>query len=310
LPESLRLQVAHAYLVCRLLDTVEDDAVLALGKKRAALHRLVAALEGRGAASIAPLAQQLVCREEERELVARSDELLGWLAEWPEPVARAIRIQAAEMGRGMAGFAVSGNRLRLPVVDAAGLSRYCYYVAGTVGLMLTALFAAWDERLVPATALRERKRWALGFGEGLQMVNIIKDCPADFLEGRCFLPAAALRSVGVGPAAFFSGMHPRAVERVLGPMIRRAGGCLDQAVLYTQALPRRFLRLRLFCILPLLLARRTLTLLAGNLPRLIAEPGSVKLRRNTVRRTLVLALAAAVSNTILCRLAGGQARGR
>ena len=65
------------------------------------------------------------------------------------------------------------------------LRTYCYYVAGVVGEMLTELFAA---RAPGADAGRRLRADAAAFGEGLQLVNILKDAGPDAADGRVYLP--------------------------------------------------------------------------------------------------------------------------
>lgn len=65
---------------------------------------------------------------------------------------------------------------------------YCYIVAGIVGEMLTDLFLLGRGHLeLIADYLRERDA---RFGEGLQLVNILKDSADDAVEGRNYLPAS------------------------------------------------------------------------------------------------------------------------
>jgi farnesyl-diphosphate farnesyltransferase len=66
------------------------------------------------------------------------------------------------------------------------LRDYCFNVAGIVGNMLTELFLIGRPALDGvAPELRAR---AAQFGEGLQLVNILKDATADAAAGRVFLP--------------------------------------------------------------------------------------------------------------------------
>ena len=66
------------------------------------------------------------------------------------------------------------------------LQSYCYIVAGIVGEMLTDLFLLERPDLAPiADYLRQR---SVAFGEGLQLVNILKDSADDSVEGRNYLP--------------------------------------------------------------------------------------------------------------------------
>ena len=124
----------------------------------------------------------------------------------------------------------------LALADLEELRDYCYVVAGIVGEMLTELFLLGLAELAPAAAdLRARAR---AFGEGLQLVNILKDSAFDRSEGRCYLP------VGV----------PR--ESVV--LLARRD--LERAAEYTRRLqesgaPRGLVA---FTALPVLLARRSL----------------------------------------------------
>src|SRR6185369_1300499 len=88
---------------------------------------------------------------------------------------------------GMSGFVSDGGEdgsLRLRTLG--DLRRYCYTVAGIVGELLTELF------IDAAPSLRGARSalWdnAGLFGEGLQLVNILKDANDDAHDGRVYLP--------------------------------------------------------------------------------------------------------------------------
>src|SRR5262249_44091466 len=88
--------------------------------------------------------------------------------------------------RAMATFVAREERGVLALRDLDDLRSYCYAVAGIVGEMLTELFllggGPW-RRIAP-----QMRRDATTFGEGLQLVNIIKDRARDANEGRHYLP--------------------------------------------------------------------------------------------------------------------------
>jgi farnesyl-diphosphate farnesyltransferase len=82
--------------------------------------------------------------------------------------------------------------LQLETVE--DLRAYCYAVAGIVREMLTELFLL--ERPQLARVAKDLRGRAAEFGEGLQLVNILKDARPDAVEGRTFLPRQApLREV-------------------------------------------------------------------------------------------------------------------
>ena len=111
-----------------------------------------------------------------RELEALSD-----------PARTIIVRHVARSVQGMQSFirrADELDRLTLPTIK--DLRLYCYAVAGIVGEMLTDLYLLDRVELAaPAEGLSNR---AAAFGEGLQLVNILKDAPRDVQEGRLYLP--------------------------------------------------------------------------------------------------------------------------
>lgn len=65
------------------------------------------------------------------------------------------------------------------------LLRYCYHVAGTVGLMLNPILAGTDEpKLYP---------FAVHLGHAMQITNILRDIGEDYQQGRIYLPRALMR---------------------------------------------------------------------------------------------------------------------
>ena len=74
------------------------------------------------------------------------------------------------------------------LIDVADLDQYCYYVAGTVGHLLTALFPLHHRRLSKDHEKR-LKALATSFGLGLQLTNIIKDVADDARRGWSFCAA-------------------------------------------------------------------------------------------------------------------------
>lgn len=303
LGEPLRRQVSLAYLLCRLLDTFEDDPALPPSEKKAALEALCTALEsGTDPGSLEAYIPQLRSPEAELELVGLAPALFRSLRALPEPVWCAVAGRAAEMGRGMLAL-VDDPEIRTP----ADLEKYCYYVAGTVGHMLTAVFTG-------AVRVSARRRAVLeataeNFGKCLQYVNIIKDSGPDFREGRRFLPTELITAGGCPVEDFFAGRVPEAAARVYAQLFARAHELAGDARRYILALPWRAFRYRRFCILPLLLADKTLALctrLGGGLAVMSESP---KIGRGQVKRSVVASIPAAGSNLVFRLLQSKQSPG-
>jgi phytoene synthase len=76
------------------------------------------------------------------------------------------------------------------------LDRYCYRVAGVVGLMMTHVFGYRSERCWPN---------ALALGTAMQLTNILRDVAEDLRMGRIYLPQDELARFGVDEAQLAEG---------------------------------------------------------------------------------------------------------
>jgi phytoene synthase len=84
------------------------------------------------------------------------------------------------------GVAMDLQANRYPSFDA--LSRYCYHVAGEVGLLCVEIFGYRSERL---------KTYAVQLGLAFQLTNILRDVRTDAERGRIYIPQEDLQKFGV-----------------------------------------------------------------------------------------------------------------
>lgn len=198
LPEPLRREVTLSYLLFRVADTFEDAASWPRALRVEALARFDELLKNPGREEIAEVArrwaEEVPCEQlGYRELLADLPFVLdAFFALSPEAVGL-IREHVLRTSRGMAGFvARTTDEGELRLRDVRDLQDYCYVVAGIVGELLTELFLLGRPHLEPVAArLRERSR---AFGEGLQLVNILKDSATDATQGRRYLPDGVERA--------------------------------------------------------------------------------------------------------------------
>ena len=73
------------------------------------------------------------------------------------------------------------------------LDRYCYRVAGTVGLMMMRVFGSEDPQAEPR---------ALDLGRGMQLTNILRDVAEDARARRIYLPEREREKYGYGQKIF------------------------------------------------------------------------------------------------------------
>lgn len=296
---ELHRAVLCAYLLCRIVDTVEDAPGLAVPDQAELLDdyaALFAAAPPTPAAVAAWIDRWYQTTEtaDEFRLIKNAELVFAAFAELPSDVrstvARCVCTMAAGMKQTLELPVCSDSRLRILQTEN-DLNQYCYFVAGTVGRMLTELFCRYTPEI--DDAVRDRlTRLDQDFARGLQITNIIKDCRGDAARGWCYVPLALLKSRGLSPETFFAGTNSAASLAVVNDLTRKTATYLESALEYTLLLPRRRRRLRLFNLWSLFFAARTLAL-AWNNPRLLEPAEKVKITRSqvylTMARTTLLA---------------------
>ena len=298
LPPPVDHQVLVAYLLCRVADTIEDSADLPTADKERLLAHFGACLD-EGGPDAAPLAEAFAQPRIADELLTReADAVLREYRALGPAACAAIRPWVQEMARGMAQFARIHSEARpgrlVSLTSVAELDAYCYYVAGTVGHLLTELFRLHSPRVTERHYAR-LKSLATSFGLGLQLTNIIKDVADDRNRGWSFVPTQLCSLAGVAPGELLDPHQARQARIVMDSLIAKAKSHLNDALAYCTALPRSQYRLRLFCLTPMYFAVRTLAL-AERDPRLLDASHKVKITRGEVYRTLCAAYVVAPSN--------------
>lgn len=191
LEPQLREPIGLAYLLCRMLDTIEDTAWKSKAEQDAAYEHFLRALEDRSRPFLSSASKWPwdKFREGEQNLFRDFEALRElWWVQRPE-VRRAIDDCVRSMQRGMRGFRdsleLTGQRdpqTTLELGSLGDVNRYCFFVAGVVGEMLTRVFRSEQADFAPAS----EDVWR--FGLFLQKVNILKDQHTDEVEGRHLVP--------------------------------------------------------------------------------------------------------------------------
>jgi len=298
---ELGRSVLCAYLLCRIADTIEDDAQTAPDERAALLAEFLHCLDDGAAANAFPARASCIAGDPAHVRLLRRTDLVCVLYRSLTPGARdRVAHWVREMAHGMAAFAVRHpGGLRIQTFEE--YREYCYYVAGTVGRMLTELWREHGMALPPA---RYDALWSrcTQFGEALQTVNILKDIAVDAVrENAIYVPERTLRAHGGSQASLLDPSHLAQNRAAVGEFITLAWADLDRAFEYLLLLPRRALRIRAFCVLPLLYAYATLRELTQT-DAMLRPGGVVKISRGEVRSLMVAGLAALASNTLLRQL--------
>ncbi len=307
LPAGLREVVGNAYLLCRIADTVEDDAGLSAAQQREYSERFVGVVEGTESAErfsrdLHPrLAAHTLAAE--RDLIWNTPAVIrithGFNANQRRALGRCVRI----MARGMADYQTRETLDGLP--DLPAMDEYCYFVAGVVGEMLTELFCDYSTAIA---AHRERlMALAVSFGQGLQMTNILKDIWEDRRHGACWLPRDLFLRKGVCLRELEPGAGPPGFSEGLSELIGIARLHLDDALAYTLLIPARETGIRRFCLWAIGMA--FLTLRKINRHRDFTTGREVKIRRRSVWATMCIGNVLAGHDRLLRLAASLAARG-
>jgi Squalene/phytoene synthase len=190
---ELREQVGLAYLLCRILDTIEDATWPSFAEQDRAFSKFNSFIESR----------------------PETEELKGWMTSFPMDIPEGEAILLCDAGRvfsdfhelspslrtslgrlvlsmshGMRFFMEKKSRVgKLILATPSEVNRYCFFVAGVVGEMLVRFLEAKDQAFA-----KEPRRLlsAFRFGLFLQKVNILKDQAGDEVLGRNLVPSRSL----------------------------------------------------------------------------------------------------------------------
>jgi phytoene/squalene synthetase len=194
LEPPFRQWVSLSYLLCRVLDTVEDSdwpsAEVQDEHYRKFHYDLKSKRPPEKSDSIAWASMfPSDVPQGERALLRESYLLFRDLQTLPENTAKVIRDCVEQMCVGMQLYSDraqrSTPRRALVLDDLTDLNRYCYFVAGVVGELLSHLYLIYRPNFQPDPDFHLN---SLHFGLFLQKVNLLKDQSVDEAEGRLLIP--------------------------------------------------------------------------------------------------------------------------
>ncbi|GAC1403985.1 MAG: phytoene/squalene synthase family protein [Candidatus Velthaea sp.] len=298
LPRVLEAPVTVGYLLCRIADTIEDDRTLPTGRKAALIERFLDCFDDiETADGYAREACDAGMSEADRQLVAGSPVVFAAYRAL-DPASRGILKEwISELARGMSLF-VTTYPGGIRIADVPEFRRYCYYVAGTVGHLLTDLWHA-HSGFVNARTHAKLLAHCEAFGEALQTVNILKDIPWDVeRENAVYVPRDLLTAAGSDHDLLLEPAHRAANRVALNGLLELAHADLNEAIEYVSLIPPAAMRIRMFCVLPIAFAVATLRELERS-DAMLEAGGSVKISRREVRSLIVAGSTTTVSNMSL-----------
>ena len=163
------------------------------------------------------------------------------------------------------------------------LDDYAYRVAGSVGEFWTQMSL---DHLFKIKEENEAEIFENGvrFGKALQMINILRDIPADLELGRCYIPRRSLDEHGMSPSDLLDSSKMESFRPLYNEYLDLTDQHLDSAVQYIEMLPHSQFRLRGSCMLPVIIGKKTVSLLRG---RNVLDPEKkVKISRSEVKEVV------------------------
>lgn len=297
LPNELYPAVANAYLLCRIVDTIEDEVSLDPEQKEHFCSAFIDVVKtGKKADSfayeLAPLLSEQTIPAE-HSLIHLTPRVIKITHSFDVEQIEALSCCVETMAKGMPVF--QALDLHSGVKTMADMDDYCYYVAGCVGEMLAKLFCHYSDDI--AIHKEELLKLSVSFGQGLQMTNILKDIWDDAKRDVCWLPQDIFTETGFDLKNLTPETNDENFRKGLEHLISIAHEHLDDALKYTQLLPANETGIRNFCLWALGMAVLTLKNIKNNLD--FNDSAQVKITRKDVKTTVLVCKLTARSNTLL-----------
>lgn len=242
-------EVENQYLLMRFVDTIEDSD-LPLASRREILMAFSESISSRNYDMIEKIANEVRDKnigDNDRFLMDNIGAVLRVFDSFDKKTKDVSIKWLCEMSFGM--YNCAGKT----ICSFANLNEYCYYVAGTVGLYLNDLVSVKD-------GVQLKKEHAIKFGLFLQKVNIIRDFYKDNSEGRQFWPSELFGHYENAFDFLAVEKNIRSLEKMCDNAFKDSKETFD----YISSIPDIISGYRKFCVLPAVIALKTLNLLYNN----------------------------------------------
>ncbi len=295
--------LAVSYLLCRVLDNIEDCTnPFAWQQKRfQEFEQLVENPEKAGEILTYwdLLDWQGLTFDENSLMGVEGLTLWQIYAEIPSAARTIISRWVLEMSKGMQAVLlpdeppvfITHSDITLPKT-VVGYNLYCYYVAGTVGHLATELVIL-EHDVDPENASKLLLN-SESCGRALQKTNIIKDFAKDIQRGFTYLPATWMQAADYMPLSL-DGASPQWRYAVLKDVLNE----LADSVAYVVDLPETAVGYRRACLISMFPAYQTILLAAKKQEQLFTPDHQIKISRLTMGLCIKDAQMLALNNTAI-----------
>ena len=285
LPNSIRPQVSLLYMLARTSDTIADSEQGDASDLLLALESYNDFSQGKTSnlMDISSLAESQR-NKSEASLLRNVEKIVSKIADFSESDQKAIRH--------CLGIIIGGQILDLQRFSSdegtilslesdEELDDYAYRVAGSVGEFWTRMSLDHIFKLKEENSEVELFEKGIRFGKALQMINILRDIPADLSLGRCYIPRSKMERYGITPTDLLEPSSMDSFRPLYDEYLDLTDEYLTSAVQYIEMLPHWKFRLRAACMFPVIIGKRTVSKLReGN----VLDPSNrIKIDRSEIK---------------------------
>lgn len=292
LPRQVRRPIGLAYLLARATDTIADTDLLPADQRLDILQQTGEAIQGtRGGIEIGIPDDCIQNQSDsgERLLLEQLNGIVKILMHQPREeldlIQKVLKTIVSGQTLDLDRFKSSSNDHIIALKDESELDDYTYRVAGCVGEFWTRICSL---RLYSGNPTWEESKMieqGVKFGQGLQLVNIMRDLPSDLEIGRCYLPETELAKASLKPADLMTPTRESDFIPIYVRYIAKARNALMEGWSYTCALPGRPVRLKLACAWPILIGLKTLNRLEET--KILSTHSKIKITRSEIRKIML-----------------------
>lgn len=298
LPQKIRPQISVAYLIARATDTLADTSAFPVDKRIEYLTVLRDRIYGRNAGQFETLANELKkanrynCSEAEAKLLQNIKRIVAVMESFDNYDIESIR--------SVIGYITTGQELDLKRFSSADepekiialetdieLDEYTFYVAGCVGEFWTKICNRhiFTNDSIDCDILLH---YGINYGKGLQLINILRDIPADLKNRRCYIPIEMLKKENLSPEDLLNPENEDRFKPLHHYYIQRAYSLLNSGSEYIKMIPRKYPKLRIATALPLIIGIKTLDKLACG--EILNPESKIKISRFSVWKIVALSI--------------------
>ncbi len=306
LPNSIRPQVSLLYMLARTSDTIADSEQGDASDLLLALESYNDFSQGKTSnlMDISSLAESQR-NKSEASLLRNVEKIVSKIADFSESDQKAIRH--------CLGIIIGGQILDLQRFSSdegtilslesdEELDDYAYRVAGSVGEFWTRMSLDHIFKLKEENLEVELFEKGIRFGKALQMINILRDIPADLSLGRCYIPRSKMEGYGITPTDLLEPSSMDSFRPLYDEYLDLTDEYLTSAVQYIEMLPHWKFRLRAACMFPVIIGKRTVSKLReGN----VLDPSNrIKIGRSEIKdviKKVVLSVPSRQASTRILR---------